>query len=118
MLIFETLNDVERFCVYVKVESAIQRARRSSAVEGIEAVAVMELLQYAEHLQSNLKGAIKEDAEWYRRFIPLSEVVSVSLRVELCANGNWVLTLCVLSGFKCDSIVCADNGICGKPITS
>ncbi|PRQ60619.1 putative endonuclease MutS2, P-loop containing nucleoside triphosphate hydrolase [Rosa chinensis] len=59
----------------VLVESAIQRARRSSAVEGIEAVAVMELLQYAEHLQSNLKGAIKEDAEWYRRFMPLSEVI-------------------------------------------
>lgn len=65
-------------CVYMKVQSAIQRVRRSSALEGMEAVAVMELLQYAEHLQSNLKGAMKEDAEWYRRFMPLSEVVSVS----------------------------------------
>ncbi|XP_050384998.1 uncharacterized protein LOC126801623 isoform X2 [Argentina anserina] len=59
----------------VLVQSAIQRARRSSHVEGMEAVAVMELLQYAEHLQSNMKGAIKEDAEWYRRFMPLSEVI-------------------------------------------
>ncbi|KAL6127324.1 hypothetical protein ACLB2K_075365 [Fragaria x ananassa] len=59
----------------VLVQSAIQRAWRSSPLEGMEAVAVMELLQYAEHLQSNLKGAMKEDAEWYRRFMPLSEVI-------------------------------------------
>lgn len=59
----------------VLVQSAIQHARRSSPLEGIEAVAVMELLQYAENLQSNLKAAIKEDSDWYTRFMPLSQVI-------------------------------------------
>lgn len=60
----------------VKVESAIQHARRSSPVEGNEAMAVVSLLQYADTLQLSLKAALKEDADWYRRFMPLTEVVS------------------------------------------
>ncbi|KAF4356589.1 hypothetical protein F8388_006333 [Cannabis sativa] len=57
------------------VQSAIQRARRSSLVEGNEAMAVVSLLQYADALQHNLKLALKEDADWYRRFMPLTEVI-------------------------------------------
>ncbi|KAM2921738.1 uncharacterized protein LOC126630727 [Malus sylvestris] len=59
----------------VLVQSAIQHVRRSSPVDGDEALAVVAMLQYAENLQSNLKAAIKEDADWYTRFMPLSEVI-------------------------------------------
>ncbi|XP_021805501.1 uncharacterized protein LOC110749657 isoform X2 [Prunus avium] len=59
----------------VLVQSAIQHARRSSPLDGNEALAVAALLQCAEVLQSNLKVAIKEDADWYTRFMPLSPVI-------------------------------------------
>ncbi|PON83714.1 DNA mismatch repair protein [Trema orientale] len=57
------------------VQSAIQHARRSSLVEGNEAMAVVSLLQYADALQLSLKAALKEDADWYKRFMPLTEVI-------------------------------------------
>ncbi|XP_062119927.1 uncharacterized protein LOC133834355 [Humulus lupulus] len=57
------------------VQSAIQHARRSSLVEGNEAMAVVSLLQYADALQHNLKLALKEDADWYGRFMPLTEII-------------------------------------------
>lgn len=43
---------------------------------GNEAVAVATLLQFADMLQFNLKTAIKEDADWSTRFMPLTEVVN------------------------------------------
>lgn len=46
-------------------------------MEGDEAMAVVSLLQFAETLQISLKVAIKEDADWYRRFMPLTEVVNI-----------------------------------------
>jgi len=60
----------------LKVKSAIQQARRSLPVDGNAAMAVAALLQHCETLQLNLKAAIKEDADWYRRFMPLTEEVT------------------------------------------
>ncbi|KAK3404114.1 hypothetical protein EUGRSUZ_K00458 [Eucalyptus grandis] len=57
------------------VKSAIQRARRELPMSGHEAIAVASLLQFADALQLNLRAAIKEDADWHRRFMPLSEVI-------------------------------------------
>ncbi|KAI6698500.1 hypothetical protein NL676_018619 [Syzygium grande] len=57
------------------VKSAIQHARRDSPMSGHEAIAVASLLQFADTLQLNLRAAIKEDADWHRRFMPLSEVI-------------------------------------------
>uniref|UniRef100_A0A2N9HQI8 DNA mismatch repair proteins mutS family domain-containing protein n=1 Tax=Fagus sylvatica TaxID=28930 RepID=A0A2N9HQI8_FAGSY len=59
----------------VLVKSAIQHARRSLPLDGNEAMAVAALLQVCETLQLNLKAAIKEDADWYRRFMPLTEEI-------------------------------------------
>ncbi|KAI4307000.1 hypothetical protein L6164_030235 [Bauhinia variegata] len=59
----------------VLVKSAIQRARRTIPMSGYEAMTIMSLLQSAETLQNNLKAAIKGDADWYNRFMPLTEVI-------------------------------------------
>lgn len=67
----------------LKVKSAIQQARRSLPVEGNEAMAIAALLQLAETLQFNLKGAIKEDEDWYRLFMPLTEEVIRALKLKL-----------------------------------
>ncbi|XP_027080494.2 uncharacterized protein [Coffea arabica] len=58
------------------VKSAIQCAKRDSPVTGSEAMALVALLQFAEALQFNLKAAVKQDADWYQRFMPLSEKIS------------------------------------------
>lgn len=72
------------FAVFsLKVKSAIQQARRSLQVNGNEAMAVAALLQLAETLQFNLKAAIKEDADWYGHFMPLTEEVNKTLRLNL-----------------------------------
>ncbi|XP_015932174.1 uncharacterized protein LOC107458479 [Arachis duranensis] len=57
------------------VKAAIRQGRRSMPVNGFEARAVMALLQCAETLQGDLKVAIKEDKDWYSRFMPLTEVI-------------------------------------------
>ncbi|XP_030512734.1 endonuclease MutS2 isoform X2 [Rhodamnia argentea] len=57
------------------VKSAIQHARRDLPMSGHEAIAVASLLQFADTLQLNLRAAIKEDAEWHGRFMPLSDVI-------------------------------------------
>ena len=62
----------------MKVKSAIQCAKRDSPVTGSEAMALVALLQFAEALQFNLKAAVKQDADWYQRFMPLSEKVQSS----------------------------------------
>ncbi len=43
-------------------------------------MAVAALLQLAETLQFNLKAAIKEDADRYGHFMPLTEEVNKTLR--------------------------------------
>ncbi|KAF5960268.1 hypothetical protein HYC85_001477 [Camellia sinensis] len=59
----------------VLVKSAIQHGQRGLPVNGSEAMAIVALLQFAENLQLNLKAAIKEDTEWYQRFMPLAEMI-------------------------------------------
>ncbi|KAK6926114.1 MutS2 and Smr-associated SH3 domain [Dillenia turbinata] len=70
------------------VDYALQHARRGLPVEGSEAMAVVALLEFSEALQSNLKAAIKEDAEWYKKFMPLSEMIS-----ELVWNRGLIKTI-------------------------
>lgn len=57
----------------LQVKSAIQQARRSLPVNGNEGMAVAALLQLAETMQFNLKAAIEEDADWYGRFMSLTD---------------------------------------------
>ncbi|KAL0317936.1 UNVERIFIED_CONTAM: Endonuclease MutS2 [Sesamum angustifolium] len=57
------------------VESGIKCARRGFPVSGSEAMALVTLLQFADALQLNVKAAIKEDSDWFRRFMPLSEMI-------------------------------------------
>lgn len=59
----------------LKVKTAIDDALRALPVDGLEALAVSNLLQFADILQSTLKVAIKEDPDRYNRFMPLTEVV-------------------------------------------
>ena len=60
------------------MKSAIQHARGGLPVNGSEAIAIVALLQFAENLQFNLKSTMKEDAEWHRRFMPLTQMVYMS----------------------------------------
>ncbi|GAU25362.1 hypothetical protein TSUD_217000 [Trifolium subterraneum] len=57
------------------VQTAIQNARRTIMVTGYEARAVFALLQSADTLQGDLKATIKQDKDWYSRFMPLTEVI-------------------------------------------
>ncbi|RWR87753.1 endonuclease MutS2-like protein [Cinnamomum micranthum f. kanehirae] len=58
-----------------RVKTAIDDALRALPVDGLEALAVSNLLQFADILQSTLKVAIKEDPDRYNRFMPLTEVI-------------------------------------------
>lgn len=58
-----------------KVKSALRHAMRNMPIQGKEALAVASLLQFTEILQLNLKVAVKEDSEWYNRFLPLTEMI-------------------------------------------
>ncbi|KAJ4726784.1 putative DNA mismatch repair protein MutS [Melia azedarach] len=58
------------------VKSAIRNVRRGLSLRANEALAVVALLQFSETLQLNLKAAIKEDADWYSRFMPLSQMIT------------------------------------------
>ncbi|XP_004490532.1 uncharacterized protein [Cicer arietinum] len=57
------------------VKTAIQNARRTIPVTGYEARAVLSLLQCADTLQGDLKATIKQNRDWYSRFMPLTEVI-------------------------------------------
>ncbi|XP_052200687.1 uncharacterized protein LOC127807095 isoform X2 [Diospyros lotus] len=67
------------------VKSALQCAQRGLPVDGTEAMAIVALLEFAENLQFSLKAAIKEDAEWYKRFMPLTEMI-----MEMAINRSLV----------------------------
>ncbi|ERN08188.1 uncharacterized protein LOC18436430 isoform X3 [Amborella trichopoda] len=75
---FSTLDVVE-------VESAIDSASRGSIVNGHEAMALVNLLRFSSSLQVCIKAAIKEDIEWYRRFMPLSDLIN-----EMVINQDFV----------------------------
>ncbi|CAO2821413.1 unnamed protein product [Amaranthus hypochondriacus] len=59
------------------VRSAIDHAQRASPVTGQEAISVAGVLQFAEVLQSNIKAAIKENADLLDRFLPLADLVNL-----------------------------------------
>ncbi|KAH9724519.1 DNA MISMATCH REPAIR 2 domain-containing protein [Citrus sinensis] len=56
------------------VKSAIREVRRASPLRPNEALAVVALLQFSETLQLSLRAAIKEDADLYIRFMPLTQM--------------------------------------------
>ncbi|XP_040963491.1 endonuclease MutS2 isoform X3 [Gossypium hirsutum] len=58
------------------VESAIKHARRGLPLDANEAMALLSLLQFVEALQLSLKAAIKQDSDWYKQFMPLSEMIT------------------------------------------
>lgn len=66
---------IELILFVLKVETGIKCARRGFPVSGSEAMALVVLLRLAETLQLNVKTSIKEDSDWYTRFMPLSELV-------------------------------------------
>ncbi|KAH9724515.1 DNA MISMATCH REPAIR 2 domain-containing protein [Citrus sinensis] len=57
------------------VKSAIREVRRASPLRPNEALAVVALLQFSETLQLSLRAAIKEDADLYIRFMPLTQMI-------------------------------------------
>ncbi|XP_074573675.1 uncharacterized protein LOC141830088 isoform X2 [Curcuma longa] len=57
------------------VLSAITRVSRGSPLNGTEAMAVVGLIKYADALQVTLKTAVKEDSEWYSRFMPITPMI-------------------------------------------
>jgi len=59
----------------VKVESGIRHAKRRLSLRADQALEVASLLRFFENLQLYLKAAIKQDGDWYKRFMPLSELV-------------------------------------------
>ncbi|XP_042388931.1 endonuclease MutS2 isoform X2 [Zingiber officinale] len=59
----------------VLVKSAITRVSRGSPLNGSEAMAVVGLIKYADALQVTLKTAVKEDSEWYSRFMPITPML-------------------------------------------
>jgi hypothetical protein len=60
----------------IKAKSATDRLGRGFVIDGKEALAIAALLQFCDGLQTMLKTALKEDAEWYTRFMPLTQMVS------------------------------------------
>ncbi|KAK1286142.1 DNA mismatch repair protein MSH7 [Acorus calamus] len=58
------------------VKSAIDNASRNFPMRGIEAMAVVGLLELGERLQNTLKEALKEDSDWYNRFMPLADMIT------------------------------------------
>lgn len=60
----------------IQVKSGLRNARRGGLpINANEAMAVAAILESAYFLQLNLKAAIKEDADWYNRFMPLSQLI-------------------------------------------
>ena len=44
-------------------------------MDGMEARAVVSLIEFGETLQIVVKTAVKEDADWFDRFMPLTQMV-------------------------------------------
>jgi dsDNA-specific endonuclease/ATPase MutS2 len=57
------------------VESGIRHAKRRLSLRADQALEVASLLRFFENLQLDLKAAIKQDGDWYKRFMPLSELI-------------------------------------------
>lgn len=65
------------------MKSGLQCALRGFPVTGSEAMAIVTLLQFAEALQLNMKAALKDDQDWYQRFMPLSEMVPLPMSLVI-----------------------------------
>ncbi|KAH7664594.1 Endonuclease MutS2 protein [Dioscorea alata] len=59
----------------VLVKSAIYRASRGIPIDGMEARAIVSLIEFSETLQIVVKTAVKEDADWFNRFMPLTQMI-------------------------------------------
>ncbi|KAJ0968840.1 hypothetical protein J5N97_021717 [Dioscorea zingiberensis] len=59
----------------VLVKSATDRVSRGLPIDGMEAKAVVSLIEFSENLQIILKTAVKEDADWFNRFMPLTQMI-------------------------------------------
>ncbi|KAL1206575.1 DNA mismatch repair protein MSH1 [Cardamine amara subsp. amara] len=57
------------------VESGIRHAQRRISLRADQSLEVASLLRFFESLQLDLKAAIKQDGDWYKRFMPLSEMI-------------------------------------------
>ncbi|KAF8102869.1 hypothetical protein N665_0191s0019 [Sinapis alba] len=57
------------------VESGIRNARRRMSLRADQALEVASLLCFFDNLQLDLKAAIKQDGDWYKRFMPISEMI-------------------------------------------
>ncbi|CAA7049121.1 unnamed protein product [Microthlaspi erraticum] len=57
------------------VESGIRHAQRRISLRADQALEVASLLRFFENLQIDLKAAIKQDGDWYKRFMPISEMI-------------------------------------------
>ncbi|KDP46010.1 hypothetical protein JCGZ_14917 [Jatropha curcas] len=57
------------------VKYAISNAQRGLPVGANEALAVTTMLEFSSFLKLNLEAAIREDADWYNRFMPLSQMI-------------------------------------------
>ncbi|EFH42275.1 DNA mismatch repair muts family protein [Arabidopsis lyrata subsp. lyrata] len=57
------------------VESGIRHAKRRLSLRADQALEIASLLRFFDTLQFDLKAAIKQDGDWYKRFMPLSELI-------------------------------------------
>ncbi|KAK3228430.1 hypothetical protein Dsin_000311 [Dipteronia sinensis] len=67
------------------VQSAIQHARRTLPLDPNQALSLVSLLEFSHNLQLTLKSAIKEDSDWYTRFMPLTHLI-----MEMVVNRSLI----------------------------
>jgi hypothetical protein len=63
----------------MQIKSSIDRLERGFVIDGKEALTIAALLQFSIGLKNSLEIALEEDAQWYDKFMPLTEMVSCSL---------------------------------------
>ncbi|KAJ0246224.1 DNA mismatch repair protein MutS [Hirschfeldia incana] len=56
-------------------ESGIRNGKRKMSLRADQALEVASLLRFFDNLQLDLKAAIKQDGDWYKRFMPISEMI-------------------------------------------
>ncbi|KAG0490316.1 hypothetical protein HPP92_007179 [Vanilla planifolia] len=68
MLNFSGIDDI-------LVKSAINQACKGFPVTGLEAIAIVSLIEFTENLQATVEAAVKEKPGWLNRCMPLYEMV-------------------------------------------
>ncbi|XP_057859461.1 uncharacterized protein LOC131068309 isoform X4 [Cryptomeria japonica] len=71
-----------------EIKSAIDRLERGFVMDGKEALAIAALLQFSTGIKNTLKIALEEDAQWYNKFMPLTEMIN-----EIVGNQALVQTI-------------------------